>query len=115
MDSPRKPINLHKAYHAHVYFDANTLDAAKRLYEKTQNAFSLKLGRIHERPVGPHTMWSYQVLFFDTDFDNFIPWLDEQRDTLNVLVHASTGDDLADHTQHAYWLGNAVALDLSGL
>jgi len=30
-------------------------------------------------------------------------------------VHALTGDDLADHTTYAYWLGDAVELDLSML
>lgn len=58
-------------------------------------------------------MWSYQVLFSCDDFDHFIPWLDQQRGELSVLVHADSGDNLADHTLHAYWLGNEVALDLS--
>ncbi|OEF56262.1 DOPA 4,5-dioxygenase family protein [Enterovibrio norvegicus] len=114
MDSPKRPINNHEAYHAHVYFDESTLDTAKHLHQKIQQNFPLKLGRIHERPVGPQTMWSYQVLFFNADFDRFIPWLDEERKTLNVLVHASIGDDLADHTKHAYWLGDTVELDLRG-
>lgn len=50
--------------------------------------------------------------FTHDDFDRFIPWLDQHRGDLSVLVHADTGDDLADHTTHAYWLGDAVALDL---
>ena len=32
---------------------------------------------------------------------------------LTVLVHGLTGDDLADHTEHAAWLGEPVELDLS--
>ena len=41
--------------------------------------------------------------------------LDENRDGLDVLVHALSGDEIADHTTHAYWLGNEHALDLSAL
>jgi DOPA 4,5-dioxygenase len=28
-------------------------------------------------------------------------------------VHGLTGDDLADHTRHAAWLGEELPLDLS--
>ncbi len=113
MKTNKRPVNSHAMYHAHVYFDAHSLAFATRLYELIGQTFPLKLGRLHQRLVGPHTMWSYQILFSSKDFDQFIPWLDQQRDELSVLVHADTGDDLADHTMHAYWLGEAVDLDLS--
>ncbi|WP_413616362.1 DOPA 4,5-dioxygenase family protein [Halomonas cupida] len=29
--------------------------------------------------------------------------------------HALTGDDLADHTKYAYWLGDSVEVNLDGL
>lgn len=109
----KRPVNDHAMYHAHVYFDANTLAFATRLYELIGQTFPLQLGRLHQRLVGPHTMWSYQILFSHDDFDQFIPWLDQQRGELSVLVHADTGDDLVDHTTHASWLGDAVDLDLS--
>ncbi|WP_232821151.1 DOPA 4,5-dioxygenase family protein [Oceanimonas marisflavi] len=50
--------------------------------------------------------------FTHADFDRFIPWLDQHRGELSVLVHADTGDNLADHTTHACWLDDAVELDL---
>ncbi len=37
------------------------------------------------------------------------------RGGLSVLVHALTGDDIADHTQYAYWLGDSVEINLEGL
>lgn len=112
MNSPQRPINQHNAYHAHIYFDANTLAFATALCQRISEEFSLEVGRIHQKPVGPHTLWSCQVKFTHNDFDRFIPWLDQHRGDLSVLVHADTGDDLADHTTYAYWLGDAVALDL---
>lgn len=43
-----------KGYHAHVYFDAQTIDQARALCEQAAQLFALKMGRVHERPVGPH-------------------------------------------------------------
>jgi DOPA 4,5-dioxygenase len=114
MTSIKRPINDHNYYHAHVYFDADTLSTATALCQTAGDKFRLKVGRVHQKPVGPHTMWSCQILFKNTDFERLIPWLDAERKGLSILVHADTGDDLADHTRFAYWLGEEVALDLRG-
>ena len=34
------------------------------------------------------------------------------RGGLDVLLHPETGDDLADHTAHAVWLGEKLPLRL---
>lgn len=111
--SIQRPVNQHKAYHAHVYFDQGTVDFATELCHEAGEKFGLKVGRVHRKAVGPHTEWSCQITFGSKSFDEFIPWLDQQRGDLSVLVHALTGNDLADHTTYAYWLGDAVALNLS--
>jgi aromatic ring-cleaving dioxygenase len=68
---------------------------------------------VHEKNVGPHPRWSCQLAFAADQFDSLIPWLDEQRNGLDVFVHGLSGDELKDHTDYAYWLGNEWALDLS--
>ena len=107
------PVNNHKAYHAHVYFDADTLAFATDLCQRAGEQFQLRVGRVHQRNVGPHPMWSCQITFGTRDFDAFIPWLDGQRDDLSVLVHALTGNDWDDHTKYAYWLGEPQELNLT--
>ncbi len=115
MSPPKRPINIHKGYHAHVYFDQETLAFASELCTEAGEKFGLKVGRIHQRLVGPHTRWSCQITFGYKSFDEFIPWLDEHRENLSVLVHALTGDDLKDHTKYAYWLGDSIEINLDGL
>ena len=112
---PRRPQNLHAAYHAHIYFDADTIGQAAVLAEEAGRLFDVQLGRVHEKPVGPHPRWSRQIAFTAAQFDQLVPWLDEHRGSLDVLVHGLSGDDLADHTTHAAWLGNEWPLDLSQL
>jgi len=109
----KRPINIHNNYHAHVYFDSQTLPLATNLCEQIAKLFNLKVGRIHQKPVGPHPLWSCQISFTDKDFDQLIPWLSDNRDGLIVFVHAQTGDNLKDHTDYAYWLGDEVALNLA--
>jgi len=113
MATPRRPVNLHKAYHAHVYFDAQTVEQVRALVGEAGRLFKVQVGRVHEQLVGPHPKWSCQLAFSASEFDRIIPWLDAHRGQLDVFVHGLSGDELADHTQHAYWLGNEWPLDLS--
>ncbi|SJL82449.1 DOPA 4,5-dioxygenase family protein [Vibrio palustris] len=115
MEAIKRPVNVHQAYHAHVYFNQDTLEFARDLCHKAGEQFTATIGRVHEKLVGPHTMWSCQIKFSTKVFDDIIPWLEENRNGLTIFVHGLTGDDLADHTTYAYWLGDPVAIDLSGL
>ncbi len=112
MQTKKYPRNIHKAYHAHIYFDESTKAEAKTLRDDIAESFNLSIGRFHERLVGPHTKWSCQITFGAKDFDTFIPWMDAKRKGLTIFVHGMTGDDLKDHTDYAYWLGGSVNLNL---
>ncbi|MDM0003848.1 DOPA 4,5-dioxygenase family protein [Variovorax sp. J22G73] len=109
---PRRPENLYPQYHAHIYFAPATLAQARALVERAGRELMVVVGRVHERLVGPHPHWSCQLAFDAGQFDQVIGWLDANRDGLDVFVHGLTGDDFADHTAHAMWLGEESALDL---
>jgi aromatic ring-cleaving dioxygenase len=112
MSELKRPVNIHQQYHAHLYFNAQTLEFATNLSQQIANEFALKVGRVHQKLVGPHTQWSCQILFSKQHFEQLIPWLEAQRNRLSILIHADTGDDLADHTKYAYWLGDPIDIDL---
>ena len=57
----------------------------------------------------------YQVAFACEQFAQVVPWLMLNRENLDILVHPSTGDDVADHTKHALWLGNKLELNVGFL
>ena len=107
------PQNKHSEYHAHVYFDEQSVRFAESLRDKAIKELALTVGRFHTKNVGPHTRWSFQILFSQKDFDHTIAWLESNRHLLTVFIHGVTGDDLLDHTEYAYWLGDAVPLELS--
>lgn len=107
------PVNVHAAYHAHIYFDEETTPQARALAEEAGRLFGVQVGRVHERLVGPHPRWSCQLAFDASQFDAVIPWLDAHREGLDVFVHGLSGNDLEDHTTHAYWLGREWPLNLA--
>lgn len=109
----QRPRNDFASYHAHVYFDEATVEQARQLCEKAAAQFGVTMGRVHQKPVGPHPRWSCQLSFEAAQFDGLIPWLDAHRDGLDILVHGRTGNSLEDHTTHAAWLGGPVELNLS--
>ncbi|MEZ5702819.1 MAG: DOPA 4,5-dioxygenase family protein [Burkholderiaceae bacterium] len=104
-----------RGYHAHVYFNAETLAQARALYEAAAARFPLKMGRVHEKPVGPHPDWSCQLAFKAALFGEVIPWLALNRQGLVVFIHPITGNDLVDHRDRAIWMGAVRPLDLSVL
>lgn len=102
-------------WHAHVYFDAETAARAGAVCDAAAARFDLVKGRVHERCVGPHPMWSCQLACSPAVFAELLPWLTLNRDGLIVFAHPETGDDLTDHRDRGVWLGAGLALDLSVL
>ena len=99
-------------YHAHVYYNADTLAQARQLCEAAVAHFGLQMGRMHEKPVGPHPDWSCQLTIPAEQIGEVLGWLRLHRNGLIVFVHPQTGDDLADHRDRAIWLGEERPLKL---
>jgi len=104
-----------KGYHAHVYYDPTTRDAAARVRDGLGSRFNAQLGRWHDEPVGPHLNAMYQVAFAPEEFGDIVPWLMLNREGLSVLVHPSTGDSYGDHLERSLWLGEKLKLNESVL
>ncbi|MSQ20173.1 MAG: 4,5-dioxygenase [Betaproteobacteria bacterium] len=107
-------INI-TGYHAHIYYDPATREIAARVREGLGAHFEVRLGRWHDKPVGPHPISMYQVAFAVDEFPRVVPWLMLHRERLDVLVHPETGDDVIDHTDHALWLGEKLELNIDAL
>jgi len=103
-------------WHAHVYFNEQTVSEAEILCDCAARRFpKLKKGRIHRQPVGPHPDWSCQLSFDAALFDDVISWLTLNHSGLTIFIHPITGHELTDHRDRALWMGDIRPLDLSGL
>ena len=91
------------SWHAHVYFDAATRDAARAFREIVSAQFGdrVALGRFHERPVGPHPCWSFQIAVPPTQFAEVGGGGPLNHRELDVFVHPNTDDAMARHQPRA--------------
>ncbi|KVP02009.1 4,5-dioxygenase [Burkholderia ubonensis] len=105
------------SWHAHVYFDAASRDAAWAFRQIVEQRFGaiIDLGRFHERLVGPHPAWSYQIAFAAAHFADIVPWLVLNHGALDIFLHPNTDDSLRDHRDAAVWIGKSYELNLAGL
>jgi aromatic ring-cleaving dioxygenase len=99
-------------YHAHVYYNPNTLPQARALRDTLASQFPIQLGRFSDDPVGPHPVSQFQVIFKTSEFQTVVPWLMLNRQGLDILVHPLTDDMVDDHTVYALWLGTPITLKL---
>lgn len=102
-------------FHAHIYFDSSEIEAARALAAEARERFGVAVGRFHEGPVGPHPRGSCQLTVAPERFGDFAVWAAVNRRGLTLFAHATTGDDLADHTSNVVWFGPSETLDLSVL
>ena len=107
----RKESPTISGFHAHVYYDAVTREAAARVREGLAQ-FDVRLGSWHDEPVGPHPKSMYQVVFSPEQFAEVVPWLMLHRKGLDVLVHPETGDNVKDHLERCLWLGERLQLNI---
>jgi DOPA 4,5-dioxygenase len=117
MVMPTLDASLIADWHAHVYFDADSRDDAWAFRDVLARQFGprIRIGRFHERPVGPHPKWSYEVDFATVDFTEIVGWLALNHGQLDILVHPNTDDELRDHRDSAMWIGKSHALDVAWL
>ncbi len=102
-----------ESYHAHVYYDADTREAAARIRAALDAQFTVELGRWRDEPVGPHPQAMYQVAFAADQFPLVVPWLMANHAGLSVLIHPNSGEDLPDHADYPLWLGRQLTLNLA--
>ena len=100
-------------FHAHIYYDPDDVEHAKRLAAAVQSRFPIAVGHFHLRAVGPHPRGSVQLTVPKDSFGDVAQFLALNRDGLTIFAHAETGEDLADHTEHVIWFGPSEPLDLS--
>lgn len=110
MDNVVDTARIHD-WHAHIYYDpARDKEQASRLRDWLGTHFPVRVGRMHDVPVGPHPTAMFQILFAPEAFPAVVPWLAMNRQGLTVLVHPESGRPRDDHLLNALWMGEVLPL-----
>jgi aromatic ring-cleaving dioxygenase len=92
-------------YHLHVYYDPESRQLAEQLREWVEERFTVRMGRWHDVPVGPHVAAMYQIQFMPDLFPTLVPFVMMNRMGLTILLHPQSGRPRDDHTINATWMG----------
>lgn len=103
---------LFEEYHFHLYFSALQVSQAHELVNLIKENFSFPIGRIWDKPVGPHPVLTCQVSVTRGHFEAFVSWLMIHRNGIDVFIHALTDNDLKDHSDYIMWIGKSYELKL---
>lgn len=99
-------------YHFHLYFSPEQFDLASEIANKLATTFKVPVGRVWDRPVGPHPVNSCQITVKREQFEEIAAWLLKNRQGLDVFIHPEGDDDLVDHRDHIMWIGRSYEIKL---
>jgi len=102
-------------WHCHIYFPMERRDVAVRLNSDIQDRFAIWDYRWLDRSNFLHPKPMFRFQFKREDLPDFLEYMTLNRDGLSILVHAITGDDVIDHSEHVMWLGEPLSLNVEAL
>ena len=98
-------------YHAHVYWKNNAEREIAISMRPSFLSMSASLGAIHDKPIGPHPLPMYQIMY-DTSIQTEVETL-LRIQPMSILLHEDIGiDHVKDHTDGARWINTPLELDL---
>ncbi len=112
------PKNFPRDYDAHIYFQSHEFEIIKKIWSSAQIELQhedIFIGDIITDPIGPHLKPMLEINFSHQKLNFITKWLEVHRSSLNILIHQVTNDQIKDHTEHVFWLGQEEKLDLSKL
>ncbi len=103
--------------HSHIYYTAETREAAERFRQKIIEKFSdrTQISRLVDRPIGPHPVPMFEVDFHSETARELAPFLEKEREGLSILIHPVSEDEVKDHVERSVWLGTKLELNIAFL
>ncbi len=104
-------------YHAHLYFEIEYLTLAESINSRLREEWGhlLRVSTLREKPVGPHPLPSFEVIFAQEDLELVRNWFAENRKNFSILIHPVMENDVAGHRDFGEWQGEILSLDYSVL
>lgn len=102
-------------FHAHVYaHEGQSGSDLEAIHRRAGDELAhVRVGRLHNAPIGPHIAPMFQLAFDVETLTSVVAWLLEVRESRSVLIHPllGEGEALAEHTEHALWIGDRLPVN----
>ena len=98
-------------YHFHLYYEIKDITLAAELRTKFSQDFDVEVGRLWNRPVGPHPVGSCQVKVPIELFEKVSAWFLKKRNGVDLFIHPISRDDIAYHKYKIMWIGKSYKLN----
>lgn len=117
-------VDVMNAFHFHTYFwqqnqvSVEDVRDLRQLIQKEIEAGGLtncSLNHLNMQPIGPHPIGSFETCCNVTSLHLAVSFFMRQHGKFSVLLHPLTRQEVRDHTEHAFWMGMPLPLDLSSL
>lgn len=104
-------------YHGHFYFETNTLSSAEIIRQKMLLDLPqiIRVFHLLAKVVGPHPLPMFEFHFRGSDYETVKNWLVKNHGNHSVLIHPLSGDEIADHTTYAEFIGPVLPLNVQFL
>lgn len=99
-------------YHAHIYWNNSKERAIAISLQEELQKLGCPLGRVHDTPIGPHTLAMYQAVYDDSNKAAVEKYLTANANGISILLHEDTGDDIHDHTDGVRWINKELPIDI---
>lgn len=103
-----------EGYHVHFYCELSQFDLCDQVRSKLLKEVEgiAGAGPVRRTAIGPHPLPMFEAWFKASALDSVVRWAMLNRQGLSVMFHPISGDDLSDHRDHSFWLGQTLPLKL---
>jgi aromatic ring-cleaving dioxygenase len=102
-------------FHFHVYYEPNQRAEAESFRKEVCRVGGAQwmVSSLSDGPRGPHVKAMFGIHVPSDSLVKAMSFIMKNHGSLPVLFHPETGDDVRDHSDHAFWLGEKQPLDFS--
>ena len=98
-------------YHFHLYYEIKDITLSAKLRTKFSQAFDVEVGRLWDRPIGPHPVGSCHVKVPIKLFEKVSAWFLKNRNGVDLFIQPISEDDIADYKDNIMWIGKSYKLN----
>jgi DOPA 4,5-dioxygenase len=119
-----KSSHVIQGFHFHTYFfqdnresKADVQEFRKLVFREITTGFmrNCSMNHLNLKPIGPHPIGSFETCCNISSLGPGVSFFMKNHGKFPILLHPLTESEVLDHSDRAFWMGQKLPLDFSGL